>query len=159
MLHKLKFMMISFQIMAFVLLSSAGTIGGPESDIELGVVCIVEKYPLSLTVENIESGGGTLMVAVFTDPNEFPKGKRFDEATFPLKEVSTYTAKIMLPKDRYALAVFQDKNGNEKLDKNLVGYPTEPFGFSSREPGGFGVPDWQDVVFEVKGEKSLTIQL
>jgi uncharacterized protein (DUF2141 family) len=28
------------------------------------------------------------------------------------------------------LLIFQDLNGNKKLDKNFIGIPTEPFAFS-----------------------------
>jgi uncharacterized protein (DUF2141 family) len=119
-----------------------------------------EKHTLSLSIENLERGGGTLMVAVFDKPEEFPMGKRFDEAVFSLEKGSAFTAEILLPKGRYALAVFQDRNGNKKLNKNLMGYPTEPYGFSTNGGvSGFGVPDWQDVVFELKREESLTIFL
>ena len=53
-----------------------------------------------------------------------------------------------------------DLNGNEELDRNLVGIPTEPFGFSRNARGSFGPPDYADMQFEVAGEPvTLDIEL
>ncbi len=37
-----------------------------------------------------------------------------------------------LPAGEYALVVFQDENANGRLDKNFIGIPREPLGFSNR---------------------------
>jgi uncharacterized protein (DUF2141 family) len=49
-----------------------------------------------------------------------------------------------IPFGEYAIAVFQDKNQNQKIDKNLVGYPTEPFGFSKNFKPKFSEPEFSD---------------
>lgn len=36
-----------------------------------------------------------------------------------------------LPPGRYAVAAFQDGNDNERLDTNLFGIPSEPYGLSN----------------------------
>lgn len=36
-----------------------------------------------------------------------------------------------LPPGHYAIAAFQDGNGNERLDTNLFGVPNEPYGLSN----------------------------
>ena len=42
----------------------------------------------------------------------------------------------------YAIRVYQDKNKNSKLDTNLLGIPTENYGFSNVASGWFGPPSW-----------------
>ncbi len=37
-----------------------------------------------------------------------------------------------LPSGEYALVIYQDDNGNGRLDKNFIGIPREPLGFSNR---------------------------
>jgi len=37
-----------------------------------------------------------------------------------------------LPGGEYALVIYQDENGNKRLDKNFLGIPREPLGFSNR---------------------------
>src|SRR5690606_17095923 len=48
-----------------------------------------------------------------------------------------------LPAGDYAVAMYHDRNGNGKLDSNLVGIPTEPYGFSG---GGaaVGASSWRE---------------
>ena len=57
-----------------------------------------------------------------------------------------------LPKGMYTLAVFHDVNGNGKLDKNYLGIPTEPYGFSNNARGMFGPPSEKDQLFTIERE-------
>jgi uncharacterized protein (DUF2141 family) len=41
---------------------------------------------------------------------------------------------------RYAAVAFHDENGNSRLDKSLLGMPTEPYGFSNNVEGFLGPP-------------------
>jgi uncharacterized protein (DUF2141 family) len=50
---------------------------------------------------------------------------------------------------RYGLKLFHDINGNGELDTNLVGIPTEPFGFSNDAPVRFGPPEFAAAGFDV----------
>ena len=56
-----------------------------------------------------------------------------------------------LPEGQYALSCFQDLNGNGKLDTNLVGIPTEPYGFSNNARPKFRAPNWGEAVFSLLG--------
>jgi len=60
----------------------------------------------------------------------------------------------------YALVVHHDKNGNGELDKNFIGIPREPLGFSN----GYrpkGPPGYRRAVFDLAtdSEESLTVEL
>jgi len=44
-----------------------------------------------------------------------------------------------VPPGAYAVAVYQDVNGNGRLDRNALGLPTEPYGFSN-DVGRIGPP-------------------
>ncbi len=51
-------------------------------------------------------------------------------------------------------------NGNEKLDKNFVGWPVEPYGFSRDAKGLIGPPAFEDASFQVDdGANTITINL
>ena len=52
----------------------------------------------------------------------------------------------------YAVSAYQDLNGNQRLDANMVGMPTEPFGFSRDAKGQFGPPKFDDAVIKVSAE-------
>ena len=47
----------------------------------------------------------------------------------------------------YAVKVYQDKNINEELDTNILGIPTENYGFSNNASGWFGPPSWDKAKF------------
>jgi len=55
---------------------------------------------------------------------------------------------------RYAVAVYHDENDNGELDANILGMPTEGFGFSNDAKGFAGPPDFEAAAVEVSGEAS-----
>ncbi len=56
------------------------------------------------------------------------------------------------------MAVYHDVNNNEELDKNFVGIPKEPYGFSGKN--GFGSPYFDRVKFQLdEADKNLIIEI
>ena len=49
-----------------------------------------------------------------------------------------------LPAGDYALSVFHDTDGDKKMGRNVLGVPTEPFGFSRDASGLFGPPSFDE---------------
>jgi uncharacterized protein (DUF2141 family) len=43
----------------------------------------------------------------------------------------------------YAVSVYHDLDANGQLNNNLMGLPTEPYGFSNNARGSFGPPSFQ----------------
>jgi uncharacterized protein (DUF2141 family) len=99
----------------------------------------------NLKVSNVKSTA-ILRIAFYKRENKFPDEGKFAFA----KEVKpTKTGEITLswadiPAGEYALAIYQDSNGNKKLDTNLVGYPKEPFGFSQNIKPKFSAPAYEE---------------
>ncbi len=60
------------------------------------------------------------------------------------------------PQTRWAVSAHHDENGNDKLDKNAFGIPTEPYGFSNNPKRGFGPPKFDEVSFSVDGDETKT---
>ena len=58
---------------------------------------------------------------------------------------------VDLPPGEWAVAITQDVNNNDKLDKNLMGIPTEPFAFSNNVRPRFSPPAFDDCKFLVSG--------
>ena len=58
---------------------------------------------------------------------------------------------VDLPPGEWAVAITQDVNNNDKLDKNLMGIPTEPFAFSNNVRPRFAPPAFDDCKFTVNG--------
>ncbi len=57
----------------------------------------------------------------------------------------------------YAVAVFHDLNGNGRLDRNFIGLPSEPYGFSN-DVGRRGPPNFEGALITVK-EPSTTVRV
>jgi len=69
------------------------------------------------------------------------------------------TLPVDLPNGEWAVVITQDMNNNDKLDKNLVGIPTEPYGFSNNVRPKFAPPGFDDCKFVVNGPRVVTIAL
>jgi len=58
----------------------------------------------------------------------------------------------------YAIKVFHDENSNGELDSDILGIPTEKYGFSNNAGGWFGPPSWEKSRF-VFNKKEMTIEI
>lgn len=115
---------------------------------------------LTVTVDGVTGAQGNVMVALFDKASEFPSGNRFKVQMVP---AAAGTARLVfkdIPPGRYALSAFQDVNGNGRLDANMVGLPTEPYGASRDARGKMGPPAFDDAAVTLGGQPlSLTIHL
>ena len=64
-----------------------------------------------------------------------------------------------LPAGRYVVKSFADENGNAKLDTNLLGLPTERYGFSNDARGRMGPPGFDAAAVPLDADHSITIRL
>lgn len=65
-----------------------------------------------------------------------------------------------LPPGRYAVSVYQDVNGNRKLDRNAFGIPKEPVGASNNPAPHWGPPAFNECAFQLgESDKTITVQL
>ena len=62
-----------------------------------------------------------------------------------------------LPHNDYAVAIFHDINNNGLLDKNALGIPVEPYGFSRNARARFSAPPFNDAKIELKGNQAIEI--
>jgi len=87
---------------------------------------------VTLHVDGFRNQKGDLGVTVFNSPDGWPENnsKAVQHGGFPFSGDSA-TVTLTLPQGRYAFAVIHDENSNHKLDRNLIGFPKEGFGFSN----------------------------
>lgn len=57
---------------------------------------------------------------------------------------------------RYAFAFYHDANGNRQFDRDLVGFPSEGYGFSNDVRPGFEVPPFESAAFTVVAGRRYT---
>jgi outer membrane protein len=63
-----------------------------------------------------------------------------------------------LPPGDYAVMVFHDENGNGELDKNFIGIPREPLGFSNRY-WAKGPPTFSGASFTVTADEDVPVDV
>src|ERR1043165_172855 len=84
-----------------------------------------------LKVTGIRSVKGQVKIALFNSSDTW------------LGEHPAYSSTIKVddvPYGDYGIAVFHDENSNGKMDKNFLGIPQEPYGFSNNVRVTFGPP-------------------
>ena len=105
---------------------------------------------LEIFVTGVRSDRGVIRVAVYDDPNGFPKAGRqlVDRALTPLDG----TARIVigdLPEGRYAIAAFHDENNNSAFDRRFGILPKEGYGFSNDAKPVFRAPRFEQAAFDL----------
>ncbi|MCP4697074.1 MAG: DUF2141 domain-containing protein [Gammaproteobacteria bacterium] len=114
---------------------------------------------LKISIQGAQPQQGFLRLGLFDKPDGFPAGKPAHGRNLEVEKDETVTTKFTdLPPGRYALAVFQDKNGNKKLDTNFFGVPKELYGFSHIDKAG--EPEFEEAAFELtEAGAAVVIQL
>lgn len=113
-----------------------------------------------VTIEGIASGDGKVMTALFDRATEFPRGKVNLASMLPATPGAVKVVFADVPPGRYAISSYHDVNGNQRLDANMVGIPSEPYGFSKDARGKMGPPSFGDAAFDVGQDiVNLTIRL
>jgi uncharacterized protein (DUF2141 family) len=108
------------------------------------------EVPLVVEITNVKKAKGQLWIAIFKPEEKF--GENVQPGIYKIIEVKTaanQTADFNLVPGKYALAVFHDLNGNSVLDKNFIGIPKEPYGFSNDFRPKFSPPSFSDCAFEI----------
>jgi uncharacterized protein (DUF2141 family) len=118
---------------------------------------------LTVLVHGFRSEQGQAGAALFAAPPGFPLGVEKAHRK-DLVPIVNRTAKVTfsgVPSGEYALAVMHDENGNEKLDRNWVGKPTEGYGVSNdAPPRRFGAPEYGEARFDAAcGANTLEVRL
>ncbi|PWF48546.1 DUF2141 domain-containing protein [Massilia glaciei] len=102
---------------------------------------------LTIHVDDVKSAAGNLMVAVYNAEGTFLKAAPAGVGGAPAAVGSNVVVIKNLPAGEYAFAVYHDANGNGKMDKNMIGIPTEDYGFSNNAMGKMGPPSYDAAKF------------
>jgi uncharacterized protein (DUF2141 family) len=114
---------------------------------------------LDLKVENVKGAGGDLRVAVYGSADDYRR-KAVKEVMAAAGSDPVSIRIAGLAAGQYAIALFHDRNGNEKLDSNLMGIPTEPYGFSGSARDLMGPATWEQARFDLApGGATVTVRL
>jgi len=108
---------------------------------------------IEVKVSSVVGGRGKVNVAV-CDKERFLKDCLYSGSA-PAQAGDTVVTIQNVPKGTWAVLAYQDENQNDKLDRNLIGIPSENYGFSRDARGRFGPPDFSDAAVEVGDEPTV----
>lgn len=128
----------------------------------LAITCMLllaraEAAELVINIDN-QPANGAVVAMLFNSSSTFVD-LRDPAIVFILPSAGAAPGRIRdLPGGEYALAVYHDENGNGRLDKNFIGIPNEPLGFSnSYWPKG--PPTFTNAAFRLEADESRNIDI
>lgn len=120
----------------------------------------VEVHTLTVTVDNIKTMEGSIEVGLFNQDGKFlEKNEAYKSVSVKVTSITETVVIENLPKGTYAISLYHDINGNGICDRNFMGIPKEPYGFSNNFKPKFSAPTFADCTFDVEANHSMTIDL
>jgi len=116
---------------------------------------------VQVTMTGFENAKGKAMAALYLDDQGWPDGEQglFASAVVPISGGNAVTTFENVPAGPFAVSVYHDENGDGKLDTNLVGIPSEAYGFSADASGVFGAPSFEEASLELAAGGSMKITI
>jgi uncharacterized protein (DUF2141 family) len=111
------------------------------------------QYKLDIEITGIKNNTGKIMLQLF-DENE----KVIDRNMSEIKDNKCSFSFTITNPGKYAVRYFHDENLNGVMDTNIVGKPTEGYGFSNNVTGMFGPPSFEKWLFETNGDKKIVLK-
>jgi uncharacterized protein (DUF2141 family) len=119
------------------------------------------QFPtLHVNATHVTTHKGQLLVAIYNSEDTFLDiSKAVRLQTLPINDQSNYKISFEgLPKGEYAVSMAHDVNGNGKLDLNVFGIPSEPYGFSNNIRPKYRAAKWGEAKFNL-GEKGSNLEI
>ncbi|QMW02102.1 DUF2141 domain-containing protein [Spirosoma foliorum] len=114
-------------------------------------------YSLTVVVHNVNTRSGKLYIGLANNQATFT-GESFQRKVIDVTPSGELTTVFEgLPTGKYAIRLFQDLNGNQKMDFSGQ-MPSEPFGFSNVSML-MGPPDFDQSAIELNENKSIRVRV
>jgi len=111
------------------------------------------QYTLEIEITPIRNNVGKIMLQVFNE-----KENVIAEKMGTIKEQScSFSVKNLKP-GKYAIRYYHDENLNSVMETNMVGKPTEGYGFSNNVTDTFGPPPFEKWLFVFNGDKKVVLK-
>jgi uncharacterized protein (DUF2141 family) len=117
---------------------------------------------LQVSITGMHSAKGQIVISVYPDqPGHFLKGRyKLGEQYLPITQPVTHACFVVTAPGNYAVALFDDANGNDHFDLNALGIPVEGYGFSNNPKLYFGPPNLGRVLFHAHvGDNPVAVRM
>lgn len=102
---------------------------------------------VELQISGIKKVKGVLLIAFFSDEKSFLKSPVMSKKV-PITATEMFVTIESPSEGPFALSIIVDENENGKLDTNMIGIPTEGFGFGNNASARFGPPHFKDTLIK-----------
>jgi uncharacterized protein (DUF2141 family) len=111
---------------------------------------------LRVEVASFRNAKGTLNCRLFNDAASFPDGEGVRTRIDGTQAAGVFEG---LAPGAYAVAVVHDENGNGRLDRNVVGIPSEGYGVSNNRTYAMASPKWDESRFTLAAREALVLRI
>lgn len=119
----------------------------------VSILSPAKKFDLTITVTT-DKNDGTIYLRLMNEQNE-----KVDECIAEVIGGKVVCSFKGLEPGKYAAAAYQDLNDDQEMNANMFGMPVEPYGFSNDARGQFGPPSFDDQLFKLEKNESITFKL
>lgn len=118
--------------------------------------CVETRSTITVEIERLRNYLGQVYVSLFANGKGFPNdaNSAVQAKIVEITDIPLLVKFENLQPGNYAIALMHDENGDGKLNCNLLGIPTEGFGFSQNPPIRIGSPKFNETKFFVSGENT-----
>lgn len=116
---------------------------------------VQDEQVLTVSVNNIKSDAGYIMIAVYDEEDHFLTRNVAISGKYPVSKAGSLNCKLKMPHGRYAISIYHDADSDGRLGTNFFKIPNEPVGFSNNASALFGPPSFEKAVFSFDQNHSL----
>ena len=111
------------------------------------------QIKLDIEITGIRNNTGNIMLQLFDE-----KEKVITQEIITIKDNKGIASIKDLKPGKYAVRYYHDENLSGKMETNLLGKPTEGYGFSNNVIGKFGPPPFEKWLFVMKNDTSIILK-
>lgn len=111
------------------------------------------QFKLDIEITGLRNDTGKVMVELYDSAE-----KVIDRSISGIKDNKCIISFNDLKTGKYAVRYYHDENLNGKMETNMVGKPTEGYGFSNNVTGKFGPPPFDKWLFEISADTKISLK-
>jgi uncharacterized protein (DUF2141 family) len=111
------------------------------------------QYSLTVEITEIRNNTGKIMLQVFDE-----KEKIINQQICDIQDKKVTISVNGLKQGKYAVRFYHDENLNQTMETNIVGKPTEGYGFSNNVTGKFSMPPFEKWLFDLNEDKTIVLK-
>jgi uncharacterized protein (DUF2141 family) len=115
---------------------------------------VFPQYSLKVEVAGLRNNTGNVLFELYSGNHDLVK-----QEMGSIKQNICIVKFENLKPGKYAIRYFHDENKNLKMETNIVGIPTEGYGFSNNVLSKFGPPSFDKWIFDIKENLEMKLKI